>query len=91
MKPLYLLQAWIKQEYKQYTGFEIIKGGNEVAFFITRDTPITLIPYETSPTFRELVGEACYVSTPATNHGVLVVGSVEEVAKEIRDHFETPA
>jgi hypothetical protein len=90
MKPLYLTRASIEKKYENDVGLEIVKEGNEIALFITRNTPIMITSYETAD-YRKLVGEACYVSTPAANHGILIAGSVDWVAKEIRDHFETPA
>lgn len=87
MKPLYLVQASIKEEYDRDVGMEIVREGNEMAFFITRDTPIIVTPYEARG-LRKLVGEASFVNTPATQYGVMVIGSVDWVAKEIRDHFE---
>lgn len=87
MQPLYLTQAVIKQEYDGDTGKEIVKEGNEVVLFITRDTPIIITPYEARG-LRKLVGEACHISTPATKYGVLVMGEIGWIANEIRSHFE---
>jgi hypothetical protein len=89
MKPLYLTRASIEKRYEKEVGLEMVKEGNEIVFFITRDVPIMVTAYETAD-HRKLVGEACYVSTPAANHGMLIVGSVDWVAKEIRTHFESP-
>ena len=89
MKPLYLTRASIEKRYEKEIGLEIVKEGNEIVFFITRNTPIIITAYETAD-YRKLVGEACYVSTPATNHGILIAGSIDWVAKEIRTHFESP-
>ena len=83
MQPLYMTRAEVKEE----LDYEIISEGNEIAFFITRDTPIIITPYEPRG-LRRLVGEACLVNTPATQHAVLVCGDVSWVANEIRDHFE---
>lgn len=89
MKPLYLTRASIEKRYEKEVGLEIVKKGNEIAFFITRDVPIMVTAYETAD-YRKLVGEACYVSTPAASHGMLIAGSVDWVANEIRTHFESP-
>jgi hypothetical protein len=83
MKPLYMTRAEVKEE----LDYEIVSEGSEIAFFITRDTPIIITPYEPRG-LRRLVGEACLVNTPATQHAVLVCGDVGWVANEIRDHFE---
>jgi len=86
MKPLYLTQASINEEHHP-VGREVVKEGNDIALFITRDTPIIITAYEARG-LRKLVGEACLVHTPAMQYAVVVAGSVDWVAKEIRDHFE---
>lgn len=83
MKPLYMTRAEVKEE----VGYEIVCDGKEIAFFITRDTPIIITPYEPRG-LRKLVGEASLVNTPATEHALLVCGDVSWVAGEIREHFE---
>ena len=87
MKPLYLTQAWISQEYDGDVGLEIVDKGKEIAFFITRDTPIVITPYSASG-LRKLIGDACHVCTSTTQHGVRVVGSVDEIAGKITDYLE---
>jgi len=83
MKPLFLIRAEIKEE----LDCEVITEGNEIAFFITRDTPIIVTPYEPRG-LRRLVGEACLVNTPATQHAVLVCGDVGWIVNDIINHFE---
>jgi demethoxyubiquinone hydroxylase (CLK1/Coq7/Cat5 family) len=87
MKPLFLTQAWITQSYKGDVGLEEVLKGSEVAFFITHDTPIVITQHY--PTgLRKMVGEACYVCTQTTEHGVRIVGTVEEIAEKIAKHLE---
>lgn len=86
MKPLFLTQAGIKQKYDGDVSLEIVIKGGDIALFVTRDTPIIITPYEPSG-LRRLVGDACYVFTPATQHGLRVVGSVPYITKTISDHL----
>jgi len=79
MNPFYLNQV----QFSHNNGEEIVNLGNEIAFFITRDTPIVITPYKPDG-LRTLVGEASRVHLGGMGGGFLVVGSVDEIADAIR-------
>jgi hypothetical protein len=74
-------------QFSHNNGEEIVNLGNEIAFFITRDTPIVITPYKPDG-LRTLVGEASRIHVGGTGGGFLVVGSVDEIADAIRRGFE---
>lgn len=79
MNPFYLNQV----QFSHNNGEEIVNLGNEIAFFITRDTPIVITPYKPDG-LRTLVGEASRIHLGGMGGGFLVVGSVDEIADAIR-------
>lgn len=79
MNPFYLNQV----QFSHNNGEEIVNLGNEIAFFITRDTPIVITPYKPDG-LRTLVGEASRIHIGGMGGGFLVVGSVDEIADAIR-------
>ena len=87
MKPLFLRQAEIKTAYAsgKPQPHEVVEEGNQIALFITRDTPIGITP-DKAGGLRERDGYACRVHIG--DNGYLVFGLVAEIAEKISNHLE---